>query len=43
MVVLLRDARSKRGAKVRRCVGSCTIQQDVVKCRSKKIEGAERA
>jgi len=41
MVGVLRDAKPKRGARVRGRTGSCTIRQGVVKCRGRKIEGAE--
>jgi len=43
MVGVLRDAKPKRGARMRGRTGSCTIRQGVVKGRGRKIEGAERA
>ena len=43
MVGVLRDAKPKQGARVRRRAGSCTIGQGVVKSRGRKIEGAELA
>jgi len=43
MVGVLRDAKPKRGARMRERTGSCTIQPGVVRIRDRKIEGAECA
>ena len=43
MVVVLKDAKPKRGARMRGRTGSCTRRQGVVKSKGRKIEGAERA
>jgi len=43
MVGELRDAKPKRGARMRGRTGSFTIRQGVVKSRGRKIESAERA
>jgi len=43
MVGMLRDAKPKRGARIRGGTGSCTIRQGVVRSRGRKIQGAERA
>jgi len=43
MVGVLRDAKPKRGARIRGRTGSCTIRQGVVKGRGREVEGAERA
>jgi len=42
-VGVLRDAKPKRGARMRGRTGSCIIRQGVVKGRGRKIQGAERA
>ena len=42
MVGMLRDAKPKRGARMRGRTGSCTVRQGVVKSRGRKIKGAER-
>jgi len=43
MVRVVRDAKLKRGVRIRGRTGSCTIRQGVVKGRGREVEGAERA